>query len=69
MRTEGKTALLTQYLTETRWMPTKREDALRIIAEEVGDADPEGTLAYVLEAIRGGKVITVGTCRFKEAEQ
>ena len=66
MNAKGNTQLLTQYLTETRWVPTTREDAQRIVAEEVGDADPAGTLAYILEATRGGKVITVGSCRFKQ---
>jgi hypothetical protein len=58
--------LLTQYITENRWVPTSREDALRIVAEEAGDADPEGVLAYVLEATKGGKTVTVGTCRFRQ---
>lgn len=60
--------LLTQYVKETRWMPTTRKDALRIIAEEVGDADPEGTLAYVLGATQNGKTVTVGSCRFRQAK-
>jgi len=60
--------LLTQYIKETRWVPTRKEDVLRIIAEEVGDADPEGTLAYILEATKGGKTITVGSCRFRREE-
>lgn len=38
---------------------------LRIIEEEVGDADPKGTLSYIKEAIKGGKTITVGECRFR----
>lgn len=43
------------------------KDALRIIEEEAGSADPQGVLEYVLEAVRSGKVITLGTCRFKRA--
>ena len=69
MNEDGKMQLLTQYLTETRWVPTGREDALRIVTEEVGDADPAGTLQYVLEATRGGKVVTVGSCRFKQEKR
>jgi len=69
MNAQEKVQLLTQYLTETRWVATGREDALRIVAEEVGDADPAGTLAYILEATRGGKVVTVGSCRFKQEKQ
>jgi len=58
--------LLTCFIKERRWVPTRREDALRIIAEEMGDADPEGILAYVLEATKDGKSITVGACRFRQ---
>jgi hypothetical protein len=68
MNATEKTQLLTQYLTETRWVPTGRKDALRIVAEEVGDADPEGTLAYILDATKNGKIVTVGSCRFKQAK-
>lgn len=59
----------TQYSYEKTWRITKEEDLLRIIAEEVGDADPKGTLAYIKEAIKSGKVITVGSCRFKEEKK
>ncbi len=58
--------LLTQYITEKRWVPTNRKDALRIVREEAGDADPAGVLEYILEATKHGKVVTVGTCRFKQ---
>ncbi len=61
--------LLTQYITENRWVPTNEKDALRIVAEEVGDADPKGVLAYVLEATKDGSVVTVGTCRFKQEKK
>ncbi|MBU1658677.1 hypothetical protein KKG72_06445 [bacterium] len=55
----------TQYTYEKTWTDTKEEDLLKIIEEEVGDADPKGTLGYVKEAIDNAKVITVGTCRFR----
>jgi len=61
--------LLTQYVTETRWVPTSRQDALRIMKEESGDADPEGVLSYVLAATQNGKVVTVGSCRFKQEKK
>lgn len=64
-----KLTLLTQYLTETRWVPTDREDALRIIAEAIGEDDPEGVLNYVLQGTEKGKVITVGDCRFKQEKE
>ena len=55
----------TQYTYETIWTDTKEDDLLKIIEEEVGDADPKGTLSYIKEAIKDGKTITVGSCRFK----
>jgi len=57
----------TQYSYEKTWSDTKEQDLLRMIEEEIGDADPKGTLAYVKEAIKKGKVITVGTCKFRIA--
>ncbi len=56
----------TQYNYEKTWSDTKETDLLRIIEEEVGDADAKGILVYIKEAIAGGKVITVGSCRFKK---
>ena len=55
----------TQYSYEKTWTDTNEKDLLRMIEEEIGDADPKGTLSYVKEAIKGGKTITVGSCRFK----
>ncbi|MFA6192416.1 MAG: hypothetical protein WC665_08695 [Sulfurimonas sp.] len=59
----------TQYNYEKTWSDTKEADLLRIIEEEVGDSDPKGILAYIKEAIQGGKVITVGSCKFKKNEK
>ena len=56
----------TQYSYEKMWTTTNETDLLRIIKEEVGDADPKGTLSYIKEAIKTGKVITVCGCRFRE---
>lgn len=56
----------TQYSYEKTWRTTNEQDLLKIIEEEVGDADPAGTLKYIKEAVKKGKVITVGGCRFKE---
>ncbi len=56
----------TQYSYEKTWRTTKEDDLLQIIEEEVGDADPKGTLSYIKEIIKKGKVITVGSCRFRE---
>lgn len=58
----------TQYSYEKSWTDTLEKDLLRIIEEEIGDADPEGTLLYVKEAIKNGKVITVGSCKFRKKD-
>ena len=59
----------TQYNYEKTWTTTTELDLLKIIEEEVGDADTKGTLSYVQEAIKGGKTITVGSCRFRAEKQ
>jgi len=56
----------TQYSYEKTWTQTQDVDLLKIIEEEIGDADTEGTLSYVKEAIKDGKIITVGSCKFKK---
>jgi hypothetical protein len=56
----------TQYSYEKTWTTTSEKDLLRIIEEEIGDADPQGTLLYVKEAIKNGRVISVGSCRFRK---
>jgi len=58
----------TQYSYEKTWTRTQERDLLKIIVDEVGDADPEGTLLYIKEAIQNGKVISVGSCKFKKDE-
>lgn len=59
----------TQYSYEKTWRATNEDDLLKIIEEEVGDADPKGTLAYITEAIKRGKVILVGDCRFRKISE
>jgi len=56
----------TQFLREKRWIPTTRTDALRIIADEMPETDPEGTLSYILSEVEKGRHITLGECRFKK---
>lgn len=56
----------TQYSYEKTWTNTNENDLLRIIEEEIGDADPKGTLSYIKEVIKTGKVITVGGCKFRK---
>jgi len=55
----------TQYSYEKVWSDTNENDLLQVIEEEIGDADPKGTLIYIKEAIKGGKIISVGSCKFK----
>jgi|LGOV01.1.fsa_nt_gb hypothetical protein len=55
----------TQYSYEKIWTTTSEPDLLKVIEEEIGDADPKGTLVYIKEAIKGKKTITVGSCRFR----
>ncbi|WP_415397574.1 hypothetical protein [Sulfurimonas sp. CS5] len=59
----------TQYTYEKTWTTTNEADLLRMIEEEIGDSDPKGTLDYVKEAIKDGKTITVGSCRFKAQKE
>ncbi len=56
----------TQYNYEKTWTRTKEEDLLKIIEEEIGDADPKGTLSYIKESIKNGKTISVGSCKFRK---
>jgi hypothetical protein len=56
----------TRYNYEKIWQLTDERDLLKIIAEEVGDVDPQGTLLYVKESIKGGKEISVGSCKFRK---
>ena len=56
----------TQYNYEKIWTDTNEKDLLRIIEEEIGDADPKGTLLYIKDAVKNTKVISVGSCKFRE---
>lgn len=58
----------TQYAYEKVWNETSETDLLKIIAEEVGDADPQGTLEYIKGMIEKGKTITVGSCKFRKKQ-
>lgn len=56
----------TRYNYEKIWQLTGEKDLLKIISEEVGDIDPQGTLSYVKESIKNGKEISVGSCKFRK---
>jgi hypothetical protein len=55
----------TKYSYEKLWSVTQERDLLKIIEEEVGDADPKGTLLYIKESIKSGKELSVGSCKFR----
>ena len=55
----------TQYHYEKRFRDTQEKDLLRIIQEEIGDADPAGTLLYIKESVKSGENISVGSCKFR----
>jgi len=55
----------TQYNYEKTWTDTKEDDLLKIIKEEIGDADAKGTLIYINEVVANGKTINIGSCKFR----
>ena len=55
----------TKYSYEKCYTLTQESDLLKIIEDEVGKAGAEGTLAYIKEAVKTGKTITVGSCKFR----
>jgi len=55
----------TKYNYEKTWTITTEKELLKIIEDEIGNADPEGTLLYVKEAISLGKVLSIGDCKFR----
>jgi len=57
--------IYTQYTYEKKWLKTSHKDALRMISEEMPEADTEGTLSYILTEIKKGKIVTLGGCRFQ----
>jgi uncharacterized protein YfkK (UPF0435 family) len=59
----------TKYNYEKIWTKTQEVDLLKIIAEEVGDADPQGTLTYIKDVLKKKENISVGSCKFRKVEQ
>ncbi|MEO1953643.1 MAG: hypothetical protein ABGW74_02945 [Campylobacterales bacterium] len=55
----------TKYHYERVWSDTSEKDLLKIIEDEIGDIDTKGTLLYIKEAIKNGKEITIGSCKFR----
>ena len=58
--------LSTQYTYEKKWTKTSTKEALHMIDKEMPDTDGEATLAYILTEIVKGKIVTLGSCRFKK---
>ncbi|SFV50051.1 hypothetical protein MNB_SV-8-832 [hydrothermal vent metagenome] len=57
--------MVTQYIYEKKWTKTTPKEALKMIEEEMPETDAEGTLCYILNEIKRGKTVTLGSCRFK----
>jgi len=64
-----KPVIATQFIREKRWVPTTRKEALKLIADEMPETDPEGTLAYLLDETQKGITVTLGECRFKSLHE
>ena len=47
----------TQYNYEKTWTTTNEKDLLRMIEEEIGDADLNGTLRYIKDSIKDAKAV------------
>jgi len=58
----------TMYNYEKTWTDTNETDLLKIIKEEVGDADANGTLLYIKEVCKNSKEISVGSCKFRSVK-
>ena len=56
----------TQYSYEKNWTLTNEKDLLRMIEEEIGDADAKGVLIYIKDAVSEGKIVTIGSCKFRK---
>lgn len=55
----------TSYSYEKVWHETSEAELLKIISQELGDADAKGVLLYVKEAIKNAKTISVGSCKVR----
>ena len=62
---DNKPVIQTQFVNETRWVPTSKKDVLRIILDEMPETDAEATFAYLISETKKGKTVTLGECRFK----
>lgn len=57
--------LYTQYNYEKQWQKTSQKDLLRMIEEEMPETDGPSTLKYIVSEVEKGRVVTLGSCRFK----
>lgn len=57
-----------QYNYEKTFTDVSEDELLKIIEEEIGDADAKGTLTYIKEVVQKGKLISVGSCKFRLAK-
>jgi hypothetical protein len=66
-RYDNDMKIQTKYNYEKVWTLTNETDLIKIIIEEIGDADPQGTLLYLKEALKRGTIVNIGSCGFKKA--
>ena len=55
----------TKYNYEKVWCETQEADLLKVLEEEIGKEGAAGTLEYIKSAIKDGKSISVGDCKFR----
>jgi hypothetical protein len=60
--------LYTRYSYEKKWSKTTEKEALRMIVEEMPQTDAQGTLSYIMAALKKGKTVTLGDCRFSSSD-
>lgn len=63
-----KAAVLTRFVYEKCWKPVSKEEAVRLIGEEMPETDAEATWRYIEGETKRGKTVTLGECQFKSAE-
>ncbi len=61
--------LETQYVYEKKWHKVSEQQILHLIAQEMPQADPQGTMVYILAEVKKGKIVTLGECRFRQYNQ
>jgi len=61
--------VFTKYHYEKVWRETSEKDLNRIISEELPEAPPAETLAYIISSCKSGKVVNFTDISFKGEEK